>query len=108
VPWLYHKTTQRTVYKERAARHPRADQVVLTNECGEVTETTVANLAVRLDGQWWTPPIECGCLPGVARAELIESGRLAERRITLEELDRADGLSVVSALRGWRPAILMR
>jgi para-aminobenzoate synthetase/4-amino-4-deoxychorismate lyase len=104
--WLSHKTTNRWLYDERAKRHPHADQVVLVNERGEVTETNVANLAINLDGTWWTPPVDAGCLPGVARAELVEAGRLHERPITLEELATADGLAVVSSLRGWRTATL--
>ncbi|SDN82490.1 para-aminobenzoate synthetase / 4-amino-4-deoxychorismate lyase [Geodermatophilus sp. DSM 45219] len=104
--WLRHKTTRREVYTERAARHPGADDVVLVNTAGHVTETTIATLAVRLDGQWWTPPLSAGCLPGVARGRLLEQGRLAERDLTPDDLRRADALAVVSSLRGWRPAVL--
>ncbi len=73
---------------------------------GQVTETTIANLAVRLDGRWWTPPRSAGCLPGVARGRLVEEGRLHERDLTPADLHRAEGLAVVSSLRGWRPAVL--
>lgn len=104
--WLYHKTTRRTIYEARAARHRGADDVVLTNERGEVTETTIANLAVRLDGRWWTPPIDSGCLPGVERQRLIEGGTLAERTLSCRDLHAADRVALVSSLRGWRPAAL--
>jgi para-aminobenzoate synthetase/4-amino-4-deoxychorismate lyase len=105
-PWLRHKTTRRSVYTSRAERHPEADDVVLANEHGQVTETTIANLAVRLEGRWWTPPLSAGCLPGVERGRLLETGRLRERTLTVADLRRADDLAVVSSLRGWRPAIL--
>jgi para-aminobenzoate synthetase/4-amino-4-deoxychorismate lyase len=49
--WLRHKTTLREVYTSRAARHPHADDVLMTNERGQVTETTIANIAARLDGR---------------------------------------------------------
>ena len=78
-PWFFHKTTRRKPYAARAARHPDADDVVMVNEHGHVTETTVANIAVWLHGLWVTPPTSDGCLPGVERARLIESG-LAPRR----------------------------
>ena len=104
--WLRHKTTRREVYTQRAARHPGADDVVLVNTAGHVTETTIANLAVRLDGRWWTPPLSAGCLPGVARGRLVEQGRLAERDLTPDDLRRAESLAVVSSLRGWRAAVL--
>jgi para-aminobenzoate synthetase/4-amino-4-deoxychorismate lyase len=104
--WLSHKTTRRGAYSTRAERHPDADDVVLTNQYGHVTETTIANLAVLLDGRWWTPPVTAGCLPGVERGRLLETGRLAERDLTSGDLFRADALAVVSSLRGWRPAVL--
>jgi para-aminobenzoate synthetase/4-amino-4-deoxychorismate lyase len=104
--WLRHKTTRRGPYTERAARHPDADDVVLVNERGHVTETTIAVLAVRLDGQWWTPPLSDGCLPGVERGRRVDAGELRERSLTVADLARAEELAVVSSLRGWRPAVL--
>jgi para-aminobenzoate synthetase/4-amino-4-deoxychorismate lyase len=105
--WLFHKTTQRAAYETRAARHPGADDVVLVNERGEVTETTIGNLAVFASGRWCTPPIGAGCLPGVERARLVASGRLVEETLTVEDLRGAEALAVVSSLRGWRPARLV-
>ena len=105
--WLYHKTTRRSSYELRSARHPEADDVVLVNEHGELTETTVANLCVRLGGRWWTPPVGSGCLPGVERRRLIENGSLSERTLTCDDLYAADGLALVSSLRGWRAATLL-
>ena len=55
---LFHKTTNRGRYDDRARRHPTTNDVVLLNERGEVTETTRANLAVRLAGRWCTPPAQ--------------------------------------------------
>jgi len=104
--WLYHKTTRRQTYTARARRHPTVDDVVLVNDRGQVTETTVANLAVQLDGSWYTPPLNAGCLPGVERGRLLELGRLRERDLTPEDLHRADALALVSSVRGWRPAVL--
>jgi para-aminobenzoate synthetase/4-amino-4-deoxychorismate lyase len=105
--WLHHKTTRREVYAQRADRHPDADDVVLVNDRGEVTETTIATLAVRLAGRWWTPPTTSGCLPGVERAHLLDSGVLAERVLTVADLHAAEELALVSSLRGWRPAVLV-
>ena len=106
-PWLQHKTTRREPYAARALRHPDADDVVLVNERGELTETTIANLAVRLDGTWWTPPTTSGCLPGVERARLLDLGRLRERVLHVEDLAAADGLAVLNSLRGRREAQLL-
>jgi para-aminobenzoate synthetase/4-amino-4-deoxychorismate lyase len=99
--FLYHKTSNRTVYDEATARSANVDDVILVNPSGEVTETTIGNLAVEIDGTWSTPPIAAGLLPGTYRAELISAGRLNERSITVTELKNASRLARVNALRGW-------
>jgi para-aminobenzoate synthetase/4-amino-4-deoxychorismate lyase len=106
-PWLQHKSTRRDVYLTRALRHPEADDVVLVNQHGELTETTTANLALRIGGRWWTPPTTSGCLPGVERARLLEHGRLHERVLTVPDLHSAGELAVLNSLRGWRKAQLV-
>jgi para-aminobenzoate synthetase/4-amino-4-deoxychorismate lyase len=106
-PMLYHKTTSRAAYEDRLARHPEADDVVLVNEAREVTETTIANVLVRLDGMWYTPPLDSGCLPGIHRECLLEEGRVAERRLTPADLRRAEKLAVANSVRLWRPARLV-
>jgi para-aminobenzoate synthetase/4-amino-4-deoxychorismate lyase len=102
--WLYHKTSRRSPYERRRAKRPDVDDVILVNTRGEATETTIANLAVRIEGRWVTPPLEAGLLPGSYRAVLIRDGTLAERPITIEELRSADEVALVSSVRGWRPA----
>jgi para-aminobenzoate synthetase/4-amino-4-deoxychorismate lyase len=105
--WLFHKTTRRVPYERRRERRPDVDDVLLVNDRGEVTESTIANLAVRVDGRWFTPPIEAGLLPGTYRAVLLREGRLAERTVTLQDLRSASELALVSSVRGWRPAVLV-
>ena len=107
-PWLCHKTTHREVYESRQRRHPHVDDVVMVNERGELTEVTRANLAVRLDGRWWTPPTVSGCLPGVERGRLIDRRKLTERVLHPDDLHRAAEIAVLSSLRGWRTAVMAR
>ena len=101
--FLYHKTSSRSVYNQARARFEGVDDVILVNPAGEVTETTVGNLAVEIRGSWWTPPVSSALLPGTYRAELIANGRLTERAITIAELKSATRLARVNALRGWEP-----
>jgi para-aminobenzoate synthetase / 4-amino-4-deoxychorismate lyase len=106
-PWLCHKTTLREGYERRQRRYPHVDDVIMVNERGEVTEVTRANIAVRLNGRWWTPPLASGCLPGVERGRLIDRKKLVERVLHLVDLPRAEEIAVLSSLRGWRTAILV-
>lgn len=105
--FLYHKTTRRDVYAAARAACPDADDTVLWNERGEITEACFGNLAVQLGGVWVTPPVECGLLAGVYRAELLAEGQLAERVITRADLAQAQGLAVLNSVRRWREAVLM-
>jgi para-aminobenzoate synthetase / 4-amino-4-deoxychorismate lyase len=104
--FLFHKTSRRQRYEEARRRHPDADDVLLINDVGEVTESTIANVAVRIDGRWVTPPIEAGLLPGIGRAVALEEGILTEDRVTIEDLRSSEELALVSDARGWRRAVL--
>ncbi|MEX0743552.1 MAG: aminodeoxychorismate synthase component I [Actinomycetota bacterium] len=102
--WLFHKTTRRLPYERRKEKRPDVDDVILVNTRGEVTESTIANLAVRLEGRWVTPPLEAGLLAGTYRSVLLREGSLIERPIRISELLAAEEVALVSSVRGWRPA----
>ncbi|HWF50062.1 MAG TPA: chorismate-binding protein [Solirubrobacteraceae bacterium] len=103
---LFHKHDARGLYDALRGSQPDVDDVVLWNEHREVTESTIASLAVHLEGRWWTPPLAAGLLPGVERGRLIDLGVLRERDITIDKLMRADAVALVNSLRGWREASL--
>ena len=101
---LFHKTVLRDGYEDRRSRRPDVDDVVLVNERGEVTETTIANIAVRIGQRWVTPPLGSGCLPGTYRAELLDGGDLEEAVVTLDDLRAASEVAAFNSVRGWREA----
>ncbi len=107
-PRWRHKVTDRDPYDRRLRRQPGVDDVVLVNQRGEVTETTRASLVVQIGGRWWTPPVRSGCLPGVGRAVLLDRGVVAERVLSVDDLVAAAAIGVVSSLRGWRTAVVVR
>ena len=51
-----------------------------------------------------TPPLACGLLPGVLRAELLARGEIAERVVRVDELPRASRLWFINGVRGMLPA----
>ncbi|MBN2714111.1 MAG: aminodeoxychorismate synthase component I [Planctomycetes bacterium] len=104
--FLYHKTTARDVYAKAKADAPELDDVILFNERGEITESTIANVVIEKDGKRYTPPVPSGLLAGTFRQELLESGEISERRITLAELAKADAIFLINSVRGWRRAEL--
>lgn len=101
--FLFHKTTHREVYETRRAAQPEVDDVLLINEKGELTESTMANLVVRLEGKDYTPPVSCGLLAGTWRAELLEQDKLVERVLRPEDLPKAEAIFLINSVRGWMP-----
>jgi branched-subunit amino acid aminotransferase/4-amino-4-deoxychorismate lyase len=85
-PLLRHKTTRRDLYEKALAAARGADEVVFLNERDEVCEGARTNIFVERDGALLTPPISCGLLPGVLRAELLANGRAREKILRLEDL----------------------
>ncbi|WP_180132199.1 aminodeoxychorismate synthase component I [Rhodoferax sp. BLA1] len=101
------KTTRRSHYEAFTPTDPAIFDTLLYNERGELTECTRGNIAVLLDGQWFTPALHCGLLNGVGRAHFIAQDRLKEAVITLADLPRVHGLAFVNSLRGWVEARLV-
>jgi len=106
--FIQHKTTRREVYEAFAATKPAgAFDVLLWNEAGELTECSFGNIAVQIEGQWLTPRLQAGLLPGVYREELLQEGRLREAQLMKSDLKRAQALAFFNSLRGWCPASLL-
>lgn len=104
---LFHKTSMRERYRQARFRHPAADDVLLVNLDGELTESTIANVIVLLDGYWVTPPVASGCLPGIMRRVLLEQGDIREAPVLVSDLARADGLALINSVRLRVPAVLV-
>jgi len=103
--FLFHKTTRRDSYDSRV--EPDVDDVLLWNERRELTESTIANIVLELDGVLVTPPVDAGLLAGSFRAGLLEDGQVVERTVPVDDLTRATGLWLVNSVRGWRRAVVV-
>lgn len=86
-----------------AANDEGYDDSILFNEKNEITETAVANLAFLIDGEWVTPPISSGILPGVIRAIAIEDCNLKVRPIHVSEIPEIQSGFMLSSLRIAQP-----
>jgi len=91
---LRHKTSRRDIY----ARAPGAWETLFTDAGGFLTEGSFTSIFVERDGMLVTPPARRGLLPGVLRAELLETGRAVEGDLRPEDL--AGGFFLGNALRG--------
>ena len=99
-PTLRHKSTARGQYDAARTRAGVGEggvfDVLMHNAEGELTECSIANVAVETEaGDWRTPPVACGLLPGVMREALLArgsslgEGAVTEGVVTLAELHEA-------------------
>jgi para-aminobenzoate synthetase / 4-amino-4-deoxychorismate lyase len=105
--FLFHKTTHRAAYAAARAERPEADDVVLWNERGEITESTIANVVMDAGGELLTPARACGLLAGTLRAELLAAGSIREAVITMDQLRQARRLWLINSVQGWVEAGLI-
>ena len=79
------------------------DDYILINQDGFITETAIANLVFQVEGEWITPPLSDGILPGVMRALLVEKNGVIVRQIQANQLNQIESGFVVSSLKIAQP-----
>jgi para-aminobenzoate synthetase / 4-amino-4-deoxychorismate lyase len=101
-PMLRHKTSWRPVYEAawQEAVSKECFDALLLNERGEFTEGTRTTMFVKIGGVLYTPPIECGLLPGILRAGLVARGEAVERVLYPGDVHRAEAIFVGNSARG--------
>ena len=101
--YCYHKTTHRDIYQQALDRHDGYQDVILINQNGYVTESTMANIVAEIDGELRTPAGQSGLLAGVFRQYLLQQGVIHESQITIYQLLEARRIYLINSVRGWMP-----
>ena len=70
------------------------------NKSGELFETSIGNLVLKINGKLYTPPISQGILPGIYRQHLLETGQVEEKVLTVADLNQAETIYGCNAVRG--------
>jgi len=101
------KYRDRRLLAELAARSGLAagEQLLITDETGELLETDRANVFAVIDGVLLTPPADGRLLPGTIRAAVIRAARekgirVGQKPLTLGELAEATEVFVTNAVAG--------
>ena len=87
------------------AKERGAEEALFLNTNGDLACGASSNLFLAVDSVLVTPPVESGVLPGITRRVVLElAGRLdlphEERRVTAEELHRAEEAFVTNTALG--------
>lgn len=94
------------IQARREARRAGADDALLLSTAGGLCCGTTANLLVRRDGHWCTPPLASGCLPGVMRGRALALGLAAETTLEPEDLASGEAALLINSL-GCRPVVAL-
>ena len=101
---LGHKVTRRKLYDQAwlAAEKLGSFDALFINEQGFVTEGGRSNVFIKKGGQWLTPPLVSGCLPGVMRSVVLSNIKYqaVEQNITRADVLSAEEVIFTNALRG--------
>ena len=94
----------------QAAYRAGADEALMCNYRGELTECSMSNFFLVRDGAALTPPSEAGLLEGVTRAFIFEIGRelgleVREETLLPKDLDSADEIFITSTTRELSPVV---
>jgi para-aminobenzoate synthetase / 4-amino-4-deoxychorismate lyase len=102
--FLRHKTTRREFYDREFAKACAEgfDEILFTNERGELTEGAISNLFLERSGKLLTPPLASGVLPGILRRHLLEIAKAEEQTLTLADLESANTIYLGNSVRGLR------
>lgn len=92
----------------REARRRGADDVIFTSADGYVLEGPNSTVIARIGGEYLTPPVEFGVLPGTTQADAFAALRaggdeVAERPLTVSDLSDAGAIWLCSSTRGAAP-----
>ena len=83
------------------------DEVLIENALGELTEGAVSNFIFLSNGQWLTPALSSGLLPGIIRGVAIDAGLASEKIMYAKDIDQITHGFVLSSLRLAQPISML-
>lgn len=102
-PLLTHKLLNsevRLFYQSVRQQHPHLWDMIFVNEKQELTESSIGNIYIEQQGIGYTPPLDCGLLPGVMRSLLLKKQKLKEKVLTIDDLRHAQKIFIINSVRG--------
>ena len=100
--FLYYKTTYRPWYFDSFQKIKNGEiyDEIFFNKKGELTEGARSNIVLQLNGNLYTPPVQCGLLNGVFRQELLKNNKCTEKILYKKDLEKAEKIFCINSVRG--------
>ena len=93
-PYTFFKTS----YRPHLSIEPH-EQIYYNHE-GQLLETSIGNIVLKIKDQLYTPPVHLGLLNGIYRQRLIADNKLKEKVLTLKDMEQAQAIYGCNAVRG--------
>ena len=93
-----HKTVARDAIQKCMFQLDEGVEAVFVKD-GLITDTSIANIACKIDNQWLTP--KKPLLQGTTRARLLDEKKLILADISVEDFKRATNIAFFNALTGF-------
>lgn len=84
---------------DAAKEAAKTDEIIFTCK-GQLTDTSIANIALLKQGVWLTP--KRPLLEGTARARWLQEGKIREASLNCEDLKNAEKFAIMNALLEWQ------
>ena len=75
------------------------EQIYYNHE-GQLLETSIGNIVLKIEDQLYTPPVHLGLLNGIYRQSLIADNKLKEKVLTVKDMEQAQAIYGCNAVRG--------
>ena len=89
------KYLNRDSLDEHFNKKENADEIIIVKN-GYLTDTSIANIAIYLDGVWLTP--KKPLLQGTTRNRLLKEEKIFEKDISVEDLQKASKIALMNAM----------
>jgi 4-amino-4-deoxychorismate lyase len=90
-----YKSTNRSKIDQLYGLRDNCDEIIIVKN-GLITDTSIANIAIYLSGQWYTPKLPL--LYGTTRNRYLENGILKEKDINVKILKKATKIAILNAM----------
>ena len=88
------------IWALKAAKNEGYDDCLFTNEFGNITESSLANLFIIEDGALITSPFSDGLLPGIIRSKIFDYFIVKQEAITPERILKCEGAFLTNSVVG--------
>lgn len=92
----YEKRDEINLLKKKFCKY---DDIILCDE-GILKDTSIANIAVKLNNTWYTP--KKPLLRGTTRERLLDKGFLKEAELNIKDLKKSSNFAIMNALIGFK------